>query len=100
MIKTKPTKTTWAYEPNNKAFQTIVDSVTIAQMKYAFGEPTGQQGNHWHEWMFHIDGLAYQYGIAFANGEPRLRTYTTNNDYSELHLSVFLSFLTMKIKNL
>lgn len=102
MIKIKTaTDNTCTFISKNKALESIVDSITTKQMSRAFGEPTYREDNYWLEWMFHIDGLPYQYGIAFRKGEPRIRTtWLDHHDHDlDIPVSLFLSYLCETIKN-
>ena len=102
MIKVRrTTDNTCTFISKNKALESIVDSITKKQMIQAFGEPTYREDNYWLEWMFDIDGLPHQYGIAFRRGEPRIRTTWLDHFNHELDipLSLFLSYLSEIIKN-
>jgi hypothetical protein len=97
MKKVNISTTTYTYN-GNKALENMVNNITVQQMRKAFGEPTSEQGNHWQEWMFYVDGLCSHFGIAFNNGEPRIRMTIGNHDGIDLRLSVFLSLLSETIK--
>ena len=92
--------TTCTFISKNKALESIVDSITKKQMIQAFGEPTYREDNYWLEWMFDIDGLPHQYGIAFRLGKPRIRTtWLDHHNYElDIPLSLFLSYLSETIK--